>query len=82
MRRFFTVALVAAAGMTSLQRPAHASEPPWCLFTKGGEEHCRYNSFDACLRDRTIGDEFCNPNPRYQGERRDGKPPSRHNRPR
>jgi len=80
MRRFFTVALVAAAGMTSLQQLAQASEPPWCLFTKGGEEHCRYNSLDACLRDRTIGDEFCNPNPRYQGERRTGKLPPRHDR--
>jgi Protein of unknown function (DUF3551) len=78
MRTFFIVALVAFAGTTSVQRPAQAAEPPWCLFTKGGEEHCRYNSLDACLRDRTIGDEFCNPNPRYQGEPRHDKRPSRH----
>jgi hypothetical protein len=80
MRRFFIVALVAGASMTLSQRPAQAAEPPWCLFTKGGEEHCRYNSLDACLRDRAGGSDFCNPNPRYQGERQNGKSPSRNSR--
>ena len=81
MRPLLIVALVTVAAMTLARRPAQASEPPWCLITKGGEEHCRYNSLDACLRDRMGGSDFCNPNPRYQGETRRAKsPPQRHRR--
>ncbi len=65
MKPFFVLALAAAA-MTLAPQPGRASEPPWCLFTKGGEALCRYNSLGACLRDRMGGSDFCNPNPRYE----------------
>ncbi len=76
MRPLFILALAIAA-MTFAPRPAPASEPPWCLFTKGGEARCRYSSLDTCVRDRMGGSDFCNPNPRYQGETRHAKPPQR-----
>ncbi len=71
MIRFLLVALAAVAAiaaMTFTPRTAQASDPPWCLLGSSGDEHCRYNSLEACLRDRVGGSAFCNPNPRYQGE--------------
>jgi hypothetical protein len=76
MKPLLTVALVAVAAVTLAPRPADAAERPWCLFTKG-EEHCSYNSLDACLRDRMGGSDFCNPNARYKGETPRAKPPPR-----
>lgn len=80
MIRILIVALAAAAAMTAAQRPAHASDPPWCLIGSSGEEHCRYNSLDDCLRDRVGGGGFCNPNPRYQAAPQSRSAPSRHGR--
>jgi len=78
MIRILFVGLATVAGMTASARPVHAAEPPWCLIIKEGEEHCRYYSLETCLRDKAGGEGFCNPNPRYQGGRRDGEPRSRH----
>ena len=80
MRPPLIIALVAVSTMALAQRPAQASEPPWCLITKGGDAHCRYNSLDVCLRDRMGGSDFCNPNPRYHGEPRRAKPSARYRR--
>lgn len=66
MIRQLLVALLAAAALPLLQRPAQASDPPWCLIGSQGIERCYYASLEACLRDRGPG-SFCNPNPRYRG---------------
>jgi len=73
MKPLFFLALSAAA-LTFGGRPSQASELPWCLIAKGGEELCNYSSLDACLQDRTGAGFFCNPNPHYQGETRRAKP--------
>ncbi len=66
MIRILLTALIAVAAMPFVQRPAQAAEPPWCLISGFGDEHCRYSSLDDCLRDRS-GSGFCNPNPRFRG---------------
>jgi len=68
MMKLFAMALAGATIVIAAPRPVHASDPPWCLISSFGGEHCRYNSLDACLRDRS-GSSFCNPNPRYRGGR-------------
>jgi len=63
MIRILVLVLVAAAAMAFGQRPAQAREHPWCLISAFGEQHCQYDSLEACLRDRVGGAGFCNPNP-------------------
>jgi hypothetical protein len=70
MMRVLCAAVVIIVGLAATafaQRPAQASEAPWCLISgASGDEHCTYNSLDDCLRDRR-GSSFCNPNPAYRG---------------
>jgi Protein of unknown function (DUF3551) len=66
MIRILVLALLAVATMAITKQAAQAAEPPWCLISSSGEEHCRYNSLDACLPDRVGSGGFCNPNPRYR----------------
>jgi hypothetical protein len=66
MTRMLLAALAAVAAMTFARWPARAAEPAWCLITTEGVQHCRYDSLDACLRDRR-GSAICNPNPAYRG---------------
>jgi len=68
MMKPIAVAFAVAAIVICSPRPLHAAEPPWCLVSSFGGEHCRYSSLDACLRERS-GGSFCNPNPRYRGGR-------------
>ena len=66
MIRFLLVALAAVAAiaaMTFTPRTAQASDPPWCLLGSSGDEHCRYNSLEACLRDRVGGGGFLQSQP-------------------
>lgn len=80
MLRILLATAVVAAAMAFAQRPAQANDPPWCLISAAGDEHCRYNTLEECLRDRVGGGGFCNPNPRYHGaeQRRNVRPqPSR-----
>ena len=75
------------AAISITQRPARASEAPWCAVTsEGGEAHweCVYNSVEECAPNVLAGNRgFCNPNPRYHAaeQRRPvGRQPSRSRR--
>ncbi len=74
IRILIAAALIIAA---LAQRPARASEAPWCL--GGGYGRCYYNSLEECRRDQAGGGSFCNPNPWYHGTEQPGrKVPPRH----
>jgi hypothetical protein len=71
MIRFLCAAALAIALLGLDQRPAAASEAPWCAvysFGRGGEIwECQYRSVEECVPHVTSGNRgFCNPNPRFQ----------------
>jgi hypothetical protein len=80
MIRILTITFATLAATSLAPRPAPAAEPPWCLFVKNGEQHCEYNSLQACLRDRVGGSNFCNPNPYARPETQRRKQRPRHDR--
>lgn len=76
MIRIILAAAAIIAAMPFEQRPARASEAPWCVVgSQSGTEQCYYNSIEQCAR--SAGHGFCNPNPGYHASqpRQDSRRP-------
>jgi hypothetical protein len=77
MRIALTVTVIAAAGLFDLPA-SHAYQGPWCaqyaLGLGGVVEDCSMRSFAMCHQEIIGGNRgFCFPNPRWQGNSRDGR---------
>jgi hypothetical protein len=74
MTRIVLAAAAIVAALSIEQRPAQASEAPWCVIGgQSGTEQCYYNSIEECTRSHGFG--FCNPNPRYHAPQQDSRRP-------
>jgi hypothetical protein len=72
MIRILCATTIVIAALAFGERPAHASEAPWCAVINTTEDSvywdCQYRSFEQCYPNILAGNRgFCNPNPAYQG---------------
>jgi len=83
MRTVLTTIAVATALLFSSAADLAYYEGPWCAVTnRGGGDmswNCSMRSLEMCRQEVIAGNRgFCNPNPRWQGNRPEARP--RHSR--
>jgi hypothetical protein len=73
--RLMLIATAMAAAIFCGTGAAHAyTEGPWCALSNTGgntvRENCSMRSLEMCVQEVVAGNRgFCNPNPRWQGNR-------------
>ena len=71
--RTMLVTTAAAIALLAGLPPSQAYEGPWCAVTNKGRsvsENCSMRTFEMCRQEVVAGNRgFCNPNPRWLGNR-------------